>query len=132
MWAWSLDLFPRGPGVSTPAHCELYPWGCHPFRLPPSLQSQELPGPWKYLSLDLQSQMFLLQQPPERPGKLREGRGWTALSCCGVMGEEGGQLVLASLTEDRGSPFMRPFSKHLVHTESQGCTQFSRKKTPLL
>lgn len=44
------------------------------------------------------------------------------------MGKEGGQLVLASLTEAGGSQFMWPFSKHFVHTQSRGMHTVLKQK----
>lgn len=112
--------FSEGQGSALLLTVNSTPGDVIPSRLPPSLQTQELPGPWRPLTLDLQSQIFLLQQPPERPGQLRGSGAGQPRAVVVSWGKEGSQIVLASLTENRGSPFMWPFSKHLVHTESQG------------
>lgn len=80
--------FPRGPGVGTPAHLELYPMSLRMSSgLLPYPQTQELPR-----TLDLTT---------SSPAAHQKGLGLDSI-CCGVMGKGGGRLVLTSLTEDKG------------------------------
>lgn len=88
MWACSLGPFPRGPGVSTPAHLELYPMSLRMSSgLLPYPQTQELPR--------------TLDSSTSSPAAHQKGLGLDSI-CCGVMGKGGGRLALASLTEDKG------------------------------